>query len=80
MMAGSVLTVLPVLVLFLSLQRYYIRAFWLGVSKGETRAVPGGARPARWASIRPATGAPRRLESMMSPRGRRDPRRASKLP
>jgi multiple sugar transport system permease protein len=34
MMAGSVLTVLPVLVLFLSLQRYYIRGILLGSVKG----------------------------------------------
>ena len=34
MMAGSVLTVLPVLVLFLALQRYYIRGILLGSVKG----------------------------------------------
>jgi len=34
MMAGAVLTVLPVLVLFLSLQRYYIRGILMGSVKG----------------------------------------------
>jgi multiple sugar transport system permease protein len=34
MMAGSVLTVLPVLVLFLALQRYYIEGVMLGSVKG----------------------------------------------
>lgn len=34
MMAGSVLTVLPVLVLFLSLQRYYLRGIFAGSVKG----------------------------------------------
>jgi multiple sugar transport system permease protein len=34
MMAGAVLTVLPVLVLFLALQRYYIRGILLGSVKG----------------------------------------------
>ncbi len=34
MMAGSVVTVLPVLLLFLSLQRYYIRGLLLGSVKG----------------------------------------------
>jgi multiple sugar transport system permease protein len=34
MMAGSVLTVLPVLVLFLALQRYYIQGLLLGSVKG----------------------------------------------
>jgi multiple sugar transport system permease protein len=33
-MAGAVLTVLPVLVLFLSLQRYYIRGILMGSVKG----------------------------------------------
>jgi len=34
MMAGSVLTVLPVLALFLALQRYYIRGILVGSVKG----------------------------------------------
>jgi multiple sugar transport system permease protein len=34
MMAGSVMTVLPVLVLFLALQRYYIEGVMLGSVKG----------------------------------------------
>jgi multiple sugar transport system permease protein len=34
MMAGAVLTVLPVLVLFLSLQRYYLRGILMGSVKG----------------------------------------------
>jgi multiple sugar transport system permease protein len=34
MMAGSVLTVLPVLVLFLALQRYYIQGLLIGSIKG----------------------------------------------
>jgi multiple sugar transport system permease protein len=34
MMAGAVLTVLPVLVLFLALQRYYIRGILMGSIKG----------------------------------------------
>ena len=34
MMAGSVVTVLPVLLLFLALQRYYIQGLLLGSVKG----------------------------------------------
>jgi multiple sugar transport system permease protein len=34
MMAGSVITVLPVLVLFLALQKYYIEGLLLGSVKG----------------------------------------------
>ena len=34
MMAGAVLTVLPVLILFLSLQRHYLEGIMLGSSKG----------------------------------------------
>ena len=34
MMAGSVVTVLPVLVLFLGLQKYYIQGLLLGSVKG----------------------------------------------
>ena len=34
MMAGSVVTVLPVLLLFLSLQRYYLQGLLLGSVKG----------------------------------------------
>jgi multiple sugar transport system permease protein len=34
MMAGSVLTVLPVLVLFLALQKHYIQGLLLGSAKG----------------------------------------------
>jgi multiple sugar transport system permease protein len=34
MMAGSVLTVMPVLVVFLFLQRYYIRGIMAGSVKG----------------------------------------------
>jgi multiple sugar transport system permease protein len=34
MMAGSVVTLLPVLVLFLCLQRYYIQGLLLGSVKG----------------------------------------------
>jgi multiple sugar transport system permease protein len=34
MMAGSVVTVLPVLLLFLSLQRYYLEGLLLGSVKG----------------------------------------------
>jgi multiple sugar transport system permease protein len=34
MMAGSVMTVLPVLVLFLALQKYYIQGLLLGSVKG----------------------------------------------
>ena len=34
MMAGAVLTVLPVLALFLALQRYYIRGILMGSVKG----------------------------------------------
>lgn len=34
MMAGSVLTVLPVLILFTALQRYYIDGIMLGSVKG----------------------------------------------
>ena len=34
MMAGSVITVLPVLILFLALQRYYIRGMLAGSVKG----------------------------------------------
>jgi len=34
MMAGAVLTVLPVLVLFLALQRYYLRGILMGSIKG----------------------------------------------
>ena len=34
MMAGSVVTVLPVLLLFLVLQRYYIQGLLLGSVKG----------------------------------------------
>ena len=34
MMAGAVLTVLPVLLLFLLLQRYYIQGLLLGSVKG----------------------------------------------
>jgi len=34
MMAGAVLTVLPVLLLFLALQRYYIRGILVGSVKG----------------------------------------------
>jgi multiple sugar transport system permease protein len=34
MMAGSVVTVLPVLVLFLALQKYYIEGLLLGSVKG----------------------------------------------
>jgi multiple sugar transport system permease protein len=33
-MAGSVVTVLPVLVLFLALQRYYLQGLLLGSVKG----------------------------------------------
>jgi multiple sugar transport system permease protein len=33
-MAGAVLTVLPVLLLFLALQRYYIRGILMGSVKG----------------------------------------------
>jgi multiple sugar transport system permease protein len=34
MMAGSVVTVLPVLLLFLALQRYYLQGLLLGSVKG----------------------------------------------
>ena len=34
MMAGAVMTVVPVLVVFLSLQRYYIRGIMMGSIKG----------------------------------------------
>jgi multiple sugar transport system permease protein len=34
MMAGAVLTVLPVLLLFLALQRYYLQGLLLGSVKG----------------------------------------------
>jgi multiple sugar transport system permease protein len=34
MMAGSVMTVLPVLILFLALQKYYIQGLLLGSVKG----------------------------------------------
>jgi multiple sugar transport system permease protein len=34
MMAGSVITVLPVLVLFLVLQRYYLQGLLMGSVKG----------------------------------------------
>jgi multiple sugar transport system permease protein len=34
MMAGAVLTTLPVLVVFLSLQRYYMQGLMLGAVKG----------------------------------------------
>jgi multiple sugar transport system permease protein len=34
MMAGSVVTILPVLLLFLVLQRYYIQGLLLGSVKG----------------------------------------------
>jgi multiple sugar transport system permease protein len=34
MMAGSVITVLPVLVLFLALQRYYLEGLLIGSVKG----------------------------------------------
>jgi len=34
MMAGAVITVVPVLVLFLALQRYYLRGLLLGSVKG----------------------------------------------
>jgi len=34
MMAGSVLTILPVLILFLALQRYYVRGLVAGSVKG----------------------------------------------
>jgi multiple sugar transport system permease protein len=34
MMAGAVVTVIPVLVLFLALQRYYLRGLLLGSVKG----------------------------------------------
>jgi multiple sugar transport system permease protein len=34
MMAGSVVTVVPVLVLFLALQRYYLEGLLLGSVKG----------------------------------------------
>ena len=34
MMAGAVVTVVPVLVLFLALQRYYLRGLLLGSIKG----------------------------------------------
>jgi multiple sugar transport system permease protein len=34
MMAGAVLTVLPILLLFLSLQRYYLRGILMGSVKG----------------------------------------------
>ena len=34
MMAGSVVTIVPVLVLFLALQRYYIQGLLLGSVKG----------------------------------------------
>jgi multiple sugar transport system permease protein len=34
MMAGSVLTVLPVLALFLSMQRFYLRGIMVGSIKG----------------------------------------------
>jgi multiple sugar transport system permease protein len=34
MMAGSVVTVLPVLVLFLALQKYYIQGMLVGSVKG----------------------------------------------
>jgi multiple sugar transport system permease protein len=34
MMAGAVVTVIPVLVLFLALQRYYLRGLLLGSIKG----------------------------------------------
>jgi multiple sugar transport system permease protein len=34
MMAGSVVTVLPVLVLFLALQKYYIQGLLVGSVKG----------------------------------------------
>ena len=34
MMAGSVITVAPVLILFLALQRYYIRGMLAGSVKG----------------------------------------------
>jgi len=33
-MAGSVLTILPVLVVFLALQRYYIQGLMMGSIKG----------------------------------------------
>jgi multiple sugar transport system permease protein len=44
MMAGSVLTVLPVIVLFVALQRAYIR----GVMMGSVKVCAGGAPPRRW--------------------------------
>jgi len=34
MMAGAVLTVLPVLIVFLALQRLYIRGVMMGSTKG----------------------------------------------
>jgi multiple sugar transport system permease protein len=34
MMAGAVVTVIPVLALFLALQRYYLRGLLLGSVKG----------------------------------------------
>jgi multiple sugar transport system permease protein len=34
MMAGSVVTVLPVLLLFLALQRYYLQGLMVGSVKG----------------------------------------------
>jgi multiple sugar transport system permease protein len=34
MMAGAVLTVLPVLIVFLALQKYYIQGIMLGSVKG----------------------------------------------
>jgi len=34
MMAGAVITVLPVLLLFLALQRYYVRGLLVGSVKG----------------------------------------------
>ena len=34
MMAGSVLTTLPVLIVFLALQRYYMQGLMMGAVKG----------------------------------------------
>src|SRR5262249_43997626 len=68
MMAGSVVTVIPVLVLFLALQRSYIRGVLMGGVRGGALAVRGSSGPGGWWAAPPprSRGRPRPSASMSS--------------